>query len=214
VAKASPRLKPIAAAADAPPATPAWGGPAQEAKVLMVLGLLQRGPRHGYELHRVVVAHGSIYADLKKPTLYHLLERLARAGFVDLRTEEGARGPRGERLVYSITARGQAEFQRLLQSLVTRYTPDHMAVEMAMSFLSYVPLARALDWLGQRQAHVETYRAELTRQLTDIATRGGVFAQLSGDHLLALADAERAWVSQAISTLQAAAAAAGPGTDH
>lgn len=213
MAKASPRLKPIAAPADATPATPAWGGPAQEAKVLMVLGLLQRGPRHGYELHRVVVAHGSIYADLKKPTLYHLLERLARAGFVDLRTEEGARGPRGERLVYSITARGQAEFQRLLEGLVTRYTPDHMAVEMAMSFLSYVPLARALDWLGRRQAAVHAYRADLTRQLADIATRGGVFAQLSGDHLLALADAERTWVSQAIATLQATATA-GAGTDH
>ena len=46
-------------------------------RTLMVLGLLKAGPRHGYELHRIVVAHGSLYADFKKPTLYHLLHRLA-----------------------------------------------------------------------------------------------------------------------------------------
>ena len=34
-----------------------------DAKTLMVLGLLQAGPRHGYELHRIVTAHGTLYAD-------------------------------------------------------------------------------------------------------------------------------------------------------
>jgi len=178
----------------------------------MVLGLLQRGPRHGYELHQIVVAHGAIYADLKKPTLYHLLERLARAGCVDLRTEDGARGPRGERLVYSITRHGQAEFQRLLQDLVTRYTPEHIAVEMAMSFLAYAPPGRAIEWLQARQANIEAYRIDLARQLAEAGSRGP-FAALSGDHLLALADAELTWVAHAISTLQAPVVA-GAGQGH
>jgi DNA-binding PadR family transcriptional regulator len=210
MARPSTRLKPVAGPPAAQPAEATWGAPTQAAKVLMVLGLLQRGPRHGYELHQIVVAHGSIYADLKKPTLYHLLERLARAGCVDLRTEEGARGPRGERLVYSITDHGQAEFQRLLQDLVTRYTPEHIAVEMAMSFLSYVPLGLAIEWLQTRRANIETYRVELARQLAEAGSRGP-FAALSGDHLLALADAERGWVAHAITTLQAPAVA---GADH
>ena len=45
--------------------------------MLMVLGVLHAGARHGYELHRILVAHGTVYADFKKPTLYHLLARLA-----------------------------------------------------------------------------------------------------------------------------------------
>jgi DNA-binding PadR family transcriptional regulator len=198
-------VKPLHAVAPVatPPAEPAWGGAVQAAKVLMVLGLLKRGPQHGYELHRVVVAHGSIYADLKKPTLYHLLERLARAGYVELRTEDGARGPRGERLVYSITASGHAEFVRLLRDLVTHYTPLPMAIEMAVSFLSYVPLAEAIALLTARRADVEACRLALAAQLEDVRRRG-VFPALSGEHLLALADAELAWVNRALATLETA----------
>lgn len=82
---------------------------------------------------------------------------------------------------------------------------------MAMSFLACVPLEQALDWLARRQASIASYRTDLVRQLAGIASRGGVFAQLSGDHLLALADAGRGWVSRAIATLQAGAPA---GTGH
>ena len=94
---------------------------AQATRMLMVLGVLHAGARHGYELHRILVAHGTVYADFKKPTLYHLLARLAEQGVVDLKSETGARGPRGERLVYSITAQGRAVFQELLRSVLGSY---------------------------------------------------------------------------------------------
>jgi DNA-binding PadR family transcriptional regulator len=192
-----------AIAPDPGPAEPAWGNPLQAAKVLMVLGLLKRGPRHGYELHRVVVAHGSVYADLKKPTLYHLLERLARQGFVALRTEEGARGPRGERLVYSLTAAGEAEFLRLLRELVVRYAPLPMAIEMAVSFLTYVPLADAIALLNERRTDVLAYRQTLAGQLAEVRGRGS-FPALSGDHLLAVAEAELGWIDRALKQLRTA----------
>jgi DNA-binding PadR family transcriptional regulator len=187
----------------ATPPEPAWGSPLQAAKVLMVLGLLKRGPQHGYELHRIVVAHGALYADLKKPTLYHLLERLARLGLVDLRTEDGARGPRGERLVYSLTPAGDAEFRRLLRELVARYAPVPMAIEMAVSFLAYVPVAEAIALLEARAADVAAQRRALDAQLEEVRRRGA-FAALSGDHLLALADAEAGWIAHAIARLRAA----------
>ena len=47
-------------------------------KLLILLGLLHQGPLHGYELHRIVRAHGELYTDLEKANLYYLLDRLAK----------------------------------------------------------------------------------------------------------------------------------------
>ncbi len=35
-------------------------------KALLILGLLQGGPKTGYDLNRIVRAHGELYTDLKK----------------------------------------------------------------------------------------------------------------------------------------------------
>jgi len=84
---------------------------------------------HGYELHRVVAAHGELYADLKKANVYYLLDRLATDGYVLVRTEPGAPGgARGERLVYEITENRPATVQRpaagtLLCTFTHRCTP-------------------------------------------------------------------------------------------
>jgi DNA-binding transcriptional ArsR family regulator len=76
-------------------------------KRLLLLGLLRHGPLSGYELNRIVRAHGDLYADLKKANIYYLLTRLAEDGLVEVEVQPGARGRRGERLVYRLTAVGK-----------------------------------------------------------------------------------------------------------
>ena len=66
-------------------------------KELHILGLLQSGPLTGYDLHRIVVAHGELFTDLKKGNVYYLLERLAARGALQVTAEAGARGPRRDR---------------------------------------------------------------------------------------------------------------------
>jgi len=84
-------------------------------KILLILGLLHHGPLHGYELHRIIRAHGELYADLKKANLYYLLDRLAADGYLHVDVEPGARGARGERLVYTLTDAGRDRFDTLLR---------------------------------------------------------------------------------------------------
>ena len=79
-------------------------------KILLLLGLLLRRPLHGYELHRIVRAHGELYADLKKGNLYYLLDRLAAEGYLKVQAEPGTRGARGERVIYELTDQGRARF--------------------------------------------------------------------------------------------------------
>src|SRR5579884_969204 len=97
-------------------------------KELHILGLLRSGPRTGYDLHRIVVAHGELFADLKRGNVYYLLERLAQNGDLAVSAEPGARGPRRERLLYSLTEQGRAHFQQLLREVVRTFEPAHTGV--------------------------------------------------------------------------------------
>lgn len=178
---------------------------AQATRLLMVLGVLHAGARHGYELHRILVAHGTVYADLKKPTLYHLLARLAAQGVVDLRSEAGARGPRGERLVYSITARGKALFQELLRTVLGTYDESGAGFQVAAGFLAWIPAREAQTLLRKRctglRRRQEEMRAAVDQHLA-LMQDGAMTEQqatsrfLSADYLLAMMAAELAWMEK------------------
>lgn len=176
----------------------------------MVLGVLHAGARHGYELHRIMVAHGTVYADFKKPTLYRLLARLAEQGVVDLKSETGAQGPRGERLVYSITARGRVMFQQLLRSVLGSYDGNRAGFQVAAGFLAWIPAREAQALLRKRCAGLRTSQAgmrEAMDQHLQLTQSGGMSEQqatsrfLSADHLLSMMDAELAWMEKTIGFL-------------
>jgi len=168
----------------------------------MVLGLLKAGAKHGYELHRIVTAHGSLYSDFKKPTLYHLLHRLALQGVVRVRSEGGARGPRGERLVFALAPKGEALFKKLLRAALASYDAGHTGFEVATAFLGWLPDSEAQQLLRNRRAVVRARRAELATEIKSVPTqpapRHAMARQLAVDHSLMLMDAEIAWADRAI----------------
>jgi DNA-binding PadR family transcriptional regulator len=181
--------------------------PAQAAKTLMTLGLLKSGPKHGYELHRIVVAHGSLYADFKKPTLYHLLHRLAMQGSVQVRSEGGARGPRGERLVFALTAAGEKLFFRLLRHTLSAYDAGPTSLEVAAAYLMFLPAGEAQELLRTRREVIHARRAQMAAEITAMAqmsgARGRAARELAADHALSLMDAEIGWTDRAIGQLTA-----------
>lgn len=162
-------------------------------KRLLVLGLLQKQPLTGYDLYQVVTAHGELYSDLKKPNLYHLLGRMEADGLVRSRTEGGARGPRRERLRYSLTRAGRSEMDRLLRTLIVSFEPVHTGLDVAIVLLEGIPPDEARQLLHTRLELVRERRETLAGQLDEHAGSGS-----AGDHLLCLVDAEIAWVERAI----------------
>ena len=173
-------------------------------KELMILGLVaDYGPITGYDLHRIVRAHGELFTDLKKPNMYYLLERLGKERFLKVRTTPGARGARGERLYYTLTATGRARFHALLAEEISRYDPVHTGIEVAVIFLSRVPRKTAVQYLEARRTAMLERRRSVTAALTDVSTRGHL-AQLSADHIVSSIDTELAWVSRALSAMRKA----------
>jgi DNA-binding PadR family transcriptional regulator len=169
-------------------------------KVLLLLGLLQGGSLYGYELHRIVRAHGELYADLKKANLYYLLERLASEGYLSVRAEEGARGARGERLIYELTDQGRTHFKTLLREVILTYEPAHTGVDTAVVFLGRLPRAEGMQLLMERRNNVAARRDIVAQELEAVAETNPLF-HIASDHLLSLIDAELAWIDRSITYL-------------
>ena len=163
-------------------------------KRLLLLGFLRDGPLTGYEVNRLVAAHGDLFNDLKKGNVYYLLDRLAREGLVSVRSESGARGPRGERLVYSLTAAGRREIAALLRQELAAYAPVHSGIEVAMVLLDELPKAEAHALLRARLERVNATTERIRLALGESGSAPGS----GGDHMLMLADAERRWLERAI----------------
>jgi DNA-binding PadR family transcriptional regulator len=174
--------------------------PAPDHKRLLLLGLLREGPRHGYELNRVVRAHGTIYADLGRANIYYLLERMAGEGLVAVEEVAGARGSRGSRLVYRITDTGRARFTDLLRSELTAYDAIHPGVDVAIVLADSLPRPETIDLLRRRREIVAARQAEITAELAAVPA-GALLPKIAADHLRTLVDAELTWIDHALTTL-------------
>jgi len=171
-------------------------------KILLLLGMLFRGPLHGYELYQIVRAHGELYADLKKANLYYLLDRLAKEGDLVVQSEPSAYGARGERLIYQLTDQGREHFFQLLRDVVLTYEPVHIGIETAMVFLAFLPPAEGMRLLEERRARVSERREAAARDLGDPAAQAPL-VRVAADHLLSLIDAELAWLDRTLAYLRA-----------
>jgi DNA-binding PadR family transcriptional regulator len=178
-------------------------------KRLVILGFLLSGPFSGYQLHRLAATHGEFYSDLKKANLYYLLARMEQEGLVSVRMEGGARGPRRERLVYSITGAGRDEFESLLRQVLHDYQPVHTGVEVATILLDHLSPDEARGILEDRREIVEAHRSRAAVEL------GPVEPGTAGDHRLLMVDAELAWLDRTLTRMRAAASQGDRGkTEH
>jgi DNA-binding PadR family transcriptional regulator len=169
-------------------------------KNLLLLGLLLSGPKTGYELYRIIQEHGDLYADLKKANVYYLLDHLAQYGYLDVQAESGARGPRRERLVYSLTEKGRTRFDDLLRRVLSTYEPVPSTIGAAVVFLSHLGQDEAVGLLEERRQSVIDQRTQVADFRSD--ERPDTLVDLALDHLLALIDADLAWTDRALKQLR------------
>ncbi len=167
-------------------------------KVLLILGLLLRGPLHGYEMYRIIEAHGELYADLKKANLYYLLDRLAAEGDLAVEIKAGARGPRKERLTYTLTDQGRTHFLQLLREILLSYEVIHTSVGTAVIFLSHLPASEGIELLQERRRLIATRRTQFPPEPSSDAAP---LVRISFDHIISLIDAELAWIDRSLTYL-------------
>jgi DNA-binding PadR family transcriptional regulator len=161
---------------------------------LLLLGLLRRQNMHGYELHEFIESYMQTCVDLKKPTAYYLLGKLAEAGYVDESSEHS--GNRPPRKVYRITEAGEAHFQTLLRDNLAAYTPARFADLVGIAFLDEIGAGEAAMLL---QARRQLLLAELAR-LQIVPTHPGSLQLLIAHQTLHL-QSEINWLDSVLAGL-------------
>jgi len=119
---------------------------------LLLLGLLRNQQMHGYQLFEFIDRAMAACTDLKKPTAYYLLNRMAQDGWIEERQEQ--EGNRPPRKVYRLTQQGEAAFQRLLRENLSTYRTPSFTGDIGLAFLDSLAPAEALALLGLRRAAI------------------------------------------------------------
>lgn len=161
----------------------------------VLLGLLDSGARHGYDLKREYDRRFPAAKPLAPAQVYAALDRLDRGGLVRAAGVERVAGP--DRTTFTVTAAGRAEFRRWLTTVQppTEFVANPLAVRVTLALLT-TDRAVTLDLLRrQRAAHLERMRAH-TATKTDPSTPMAVV--LAADYAINHLDADLRWIDTAL----------------
>jgi DNA-binding PadR family transcriptional regulator len=158
---------------------------------------------HPYEMQRLLrVRHKDELLTLKKGSLYHAINRLARAGLIEAVSTE-REGRRPERTTYGLTPEGAKELSEILRAMVAIPRREASEFFAGLSFLVYLEPADAATQLEDRARRLEQEIAELTDARKRLVTRVKRINLLEEEYLLAMRRAELRWLRTVLEELQA-----------
>jgi DNA-binding PadR family transcriptional regulator len=167
---------------------------AAEDRQLLLLGLLRRQEMHGYQLNEFLGRDLSMCSDLKKPTAYFLLGKMAESGWVT--QEETREGNRPPRRVYRITPEGEQAFQQMLRANLGSHESVYFADDVGLALMDTLAPAEARTLLKNRRAAAAKTLAAL--QATPVHT-GSI--QLVIEHQIRHLTSELTWLDEVIERL-------------
>lgn len=159
-----------------------------------ILGILARGPRHGYEIKSEFDQLTGGLWELNVGQIYSTLDRLLKEGLVALELSDGAGE---EKKVYGVTAKGLTELDTWLDRPPLKPKPvrDENFVRLALLRERDLEAGFALLESQRRVYHLEM--ADLTRQKVALGRSGApdrVWQELLLDAALLHAEADLRWL--------------------
>ncbi|MFG3252636.1 PadR family transcriptional regulator [Streptomyces sp. NPDC048172] len=159
-----------------------------------LLGLLETGPRHGYDLKRAFDEKFGHDRPLHYGQVYSTMSRLLKNGLVEVDGIEPGGGP--ERKRYAITDAGVTDVEGWLSrpEKPEPYLQSTLYTKLVLALLTGRDGAELLD--TQRAEHLR-----LMRELTRRKTEGDLADQLICDHALFHLEADLRWLETAAARL-------------
>lgn len=160
---------------------------------LAVLALLSTGPRHPYDIHRLLVETGKVFVTGLPRSLYHAVSKLEQVALIEpVGTQRQAGRP--ERTIYALTPAGRDEVRRRVEVLLAVPTADADITYAALSFIAVLERDQAIAAL---RARAEALATSIDRLEADLAGAAEVQPLLlvESEYELTRMRAERDWVS-------------------
>lgn len=166
-----------------------------------VLALLLTGPRHAWEMHRLIVdTHKDFVTGLPR-SMYHAVDRLLRDELIAVH-DVLRDGPRPERTVYALTDAGRASLRDRVGRLLAVPDPDATLFVAALSYVAVLPVPDAVARLRERTA---TLDAQIRRLDAAVATVPPTLPRLllvESEFERARLAAELAWVTDFVERIE------------
>ncbi|AXE38038.1 PadR family transcriptional regulator [Acidipropionibacterium virtanenii] len=167
---------------------------------LAVLALLSTGPRHPYDIHRLLIETGKVFVTGLPRSLYHAVGKLEKSRFIEpVGTEREAGRP--ERTVYALTSAGRDEVRRRVHVLLATPTADSDITYAALSFIAVLSRQEAMTVLRSR---VEALTASAEHLEADLDSASDVepLLLIESEFEMTRLKAERAWMSDLMRRLE------------
>ena len=162
---------------------------------LLLLGILRRHEMHGYQLYEFIDRDMGACIEIKKPTAYYLLNKMAQDGWLsEAQAQEGNRPPR---TVYRMTELGEQVFQALLRQNLAAFSSTSFPGDIGLAFMDEMPPAVALELLRQRRQALES-----ALQAAGAAPRHPGSLQWMLEHQARHLGAELEWLDAVLADLQ------------
>jgi len=152
-----------------------------------LLGLLEREPRHGYDLKRLFDRYFAPDRPVAFAQVYATLGRMEQRGLVRVEAVERAEGP--DRRRYGITTGGVAELERWLAEPLAPepHLQADLFTKVVLAILSNRPVEPVVD--AERHTHLERMR-----ELTAVRRTAPLQVALLADYCLFHLEADLRWL--------------------
>ncbi len=113
---------------------------------LVVLGLLNQKPMHGYQLYQEIeITRMEFWAQVNLASVYNTLSRLELKKMVEAKKEKLGRTP--ERVVYHLTKKGKKKLASLVEQTLKDNRIPHSNFVVGIAFIKGLPKRKALECL-------------------------------------------------------------------
>jgi DNA-binding PadR family transcriptional regulator len=169
-----------------------------------ILGLLRRfGPRHGYQIDKILVEQVADFARIKLPNVYYHLDRMAAGGDLDAAREKNSSRP--EKTVFSINKQGEERYLRELAAhLSFAYRPcfDYDALFYFADSVDREALRNALARLvHEMEAALAAIETHESHAQAGLPKESRPWATLLFDHHRAHYRAEAEWAQRSLDNM-------------
>lgn len=162
---------------------------------LAVLSLVAQQPRHGYQIEQVIEERGMRrWTEIGFSSIYFLLKKLERGGFIEGRLQKTERGP--ARKVYHATKTGLAAFHAAIIEVLSVPQPSPYPLMLGLANLPTISSKEALTALNQYGQHIKEKREILRTALDSKQHAHPYFVDAMFELGLIVMQAELEWVEK------------------
>ena len=115
---------------------------------LILMGLLMRGPNHGYNLRKIIEEELSTLINVDNTSIYYTLNKLEKQGLVIHDTIADTKRP--QKNLYSLTEKGKREFKELLLTNMSNNKRPLLNIDISLYFIDMIDRDEAVEQLTSR----------------------------------------------------------------